>query len=109
MPKANGSQRVQYVDVPGIAETYADSSRMMFDGHGVRLEFCVTRMDEPQPGSGELTGRRQTACRVVLPLPAALELSAKLGRVLSELARRGAESKARQPTAKPAQPEARAN
>ena len=108
MSKANGSPRIQYVDVPSIAETYADSvNRMMFDGQSVRLEFCVTRMDEPQKGSADLTGTRQTACRVVLPLGAALELSGKLGRMLAALAKRGAESRAGQAQAKPAQPEAR--
>jgi hypothetical protein len=108
MPKADGSPRIQYVDVPSIPETYADSvNRMMFDGQSVRLELCVTRMDEPQAGSAELTGTRQTACRVVLPLGTALELSGKLSRMLTALAKRGAEARAKQ--AKPAQPEARPN
>jgi hypothetical protein len=110
MPKADGSPRIQYVDVPSISETYADSvNRMMFDGQSVRLEFCVTRMDEPQGGSTELTGTRQTACRVVLPLGAALELSGKLSRMLTALAKRGAETRARQAQAKAAAPEARPN
>jgi hypothetical protein len=54
----------------------------------VRLEFCVTRMEEPQKDATELTGTRQTACRVVLPLGTALELSGKLSRMLTALARR---------------------
>jgi hypothetical protein len=106
---ANASPRIQYVDVPSIPETYADSvNRMMFDGQSVRLEFCVTRMDEPQKGN-ELTGTRQTACRVVLPLGAALDLSGKLSRMLTALAKRGAEAKAKQAQAKPAPAEARPN
>jgi hypothetical protein len=110
MPKADGSPRIQYVDVPSIPETYADSvNRMMFDGQSVRLELCVTRMDEPQKGSTELTGTRQTACRVVLPLGTALELSGKLSRMLTALAKRGAEAKAKQAQARPAQPEVRPN
>jgi hypothetical protein len=102
-PKANGSSpRIQYIDVPSIAETYADSvNRMMFDGQSVRLEFCVTRMEEPQKDTTELTGTRQTACRVVLPLGTALELSGKLSRMLTALAKRGAENKAKQAQAKP--------
>jgi hypothetical protein len=52
-------------------------------------------MDEPKKGSSELTGRRQTAARVVLPLSAALDLSSKLGRMMTTLAKRGAERKAK--------------
>jgi hypothetical protein len=88
--------KIEYIDVPSIAETYADTVRgMVFDGQSVRLELCVTRMDEPQKGATELSGKRQTACRVVLPLSAALELSTKLGRMMTTLAKRGAERKAK--------------
>jgi len=90
---AQAAPKIEYVDVPGISETYADTVRgMMFDGQSVRLELCVTRMNEPKKGS-ELTGKRQTACRVVLPLSAALELSTQLGRMMTTLAKRGAERK----------------
>jgi hypothetical protein len=93
--------KIEYVDVPSITETYADNVRgMMFDGQSVRLELCVTRMDEPGKAPTELTGKRQTACRVVLPLNTALELSTKLGRMMSTLAKRGAERKAQQGLAK---------
>lgn len=92
--------KIEYVDVPAIAETYADTVRgMMFDGQSVRMELCVTRMNEPAKDSTEVTGKRQTACRVVLPLSAALELSTQLGRMMSTLAKRGAERKAKQGTA----------
>ena len=99
--------KIEYIDVPSISETYADTVRgMMFDGQSVRLELCVTRMDEPKDGAGEVTGTRQTACRVVLPLSAAVELSSKLGRMMSTLAKRTAERKARAQI-KPAQGEAK--
>jgi hypothetical protein len=92
----NAAPKIEYIDVPGISETYADAVRgMMFDGQNVRLELCVTRMEEPQTGADQLTGKRQTACRVVLPLATALDLSSKLGRVLTTLAQRGAERKAK--------------
>jgi hypothetical protein len=94
---AQAAPKIEYVDVPGISETYADTVRgMMFDGQSVRLELCVTRMSEPKKGSSELTGKRQTACRVVLPLSAALDLSTQLGRMMTTLAKRGAERKAKQ-------------
>jgi hypothetical protein len=101
MPQA-ASTKIQDIDVPSIPETFADTVRgMMFDGQSVRMEFCVTRMDEPAKGSAELTGKRQTACRVVLPMSAALDLSHKLGRMFATLAKRGAERKLKQ--AQPAQ------
>jgi hypothetical protein len=104
MPQTAASPRIQDVDVPSICETYADAVRgMMFDGQSVRMELCVTRMEEPKDGSGELTGKRQTACRVVLPLSAALELSSKLSSMLTTLAKRGAERKAKQGQRAPAQ------
>jgi hypothetical protein len=102
---AQAAPKIQYVDVPGISETYADTVRgMVFDGQSVRLELCVTRMDEPAKGSRELSGKRQTAARVVLPLSAALDLSTKLGRMMTTLAKRGAERKelaAKREAAKP--------
>lgn len=110
MSQAAASPKIEYVDVPGISETYADTVQgMMFDGQNVRLELCVTRMQEPKNGSAQLTGKRQTACRVVLPLSAALDLSNKLGRVLTTLAKRGAERKAKQAQPTPAQGEAKSN
>ena len=49
---AQAAPKIEYVDVPGISETYADTVRgMMFDGQSVRLELCVTRMNEPANGS----------------------------------------------------------
>jgi hypothetical protein len=101
MPQGDASPKIEYVDVPAISETYADSVRgVMFDGQSVRLELCVTRMDEPKNGSGQLSGRRQTACRVVLPLSAALDLSSKLGRMMNSLAKQGAEHNAKQTEAR---------
>ena len=97
--------KIEYVDVPGISETYADTVRgMMFDGQNLRLELCVTRLEEPKKGNGQLSGKRQTACRVVLPVSTALELSQQLGRVLTTLAKRGAERKAKQAAASQAKP-----
>jgi hypothetical protein len=109
MPQNNASPKIEYIDVPSISETYADTVRgMMFDGQSIRLELCVTRMAEPMKGS-ELTGKRQTAARVVLPLAAALELQGQLGRMLSTLAKRGAQQNAKQAQPASAQPQAKAN
>jgi hypothetical protein len=110
MAQAAATPKIEYVDVPSIAETYADTVKgMMFDGQSVRLELCVTRMDEPKNGSSAPTGKRQTACRVVLPLSAALELSTQLGRMMNTLAHRGAELKAKRAQPASAQPQAKAS
>lgn len=96
MPQT-ATPKIEYVDVPSVSETYADTVRgMMFDGQSVRLELCVTRMDEPKKGNVQLTGKRQPTARVVLPLSAALDLSQQLGRMMTTLAKRGAERKAKQ-------------
>ena len=109
MAQSAAAPKIEYLDVPAIAETYADTVRgMMFDGQSIRLELCVTRMDQPAKG-GQLTGKRRTACRVVLPVNTALELQSQLGRMLTTLAKRGAERKAKQPRPAPAQGEAKPN
>lgn len=75
--------RIQYVDVPDVQETFVDAvQEMAFDGQTFRLVLGVTRMEE-QNGDGEFTGKRYTACRVVLPAGAAMDLSRKLSRVLA--------------------------
>jgi hypothetical protein len=107
MSQTNAKPKIEYVDVPSVAETYADSIQgLIFDGQSVRLELCVTRMDEPKNGADELTGKRRTACRVVLPMSTALDLSSKLGRMMTTLAKRGAERKAQQGLAKKAEAKA---
>ena len=71
---AAGAQRqaptIRNVDRPEVAETFADSiTSLIFDGQSLRIEFGVTRLDEVK-ANAPITGRRYTACRLVLP-PAA--------------------------------------
>ena len=95
------SRKIEYVDVPAVSETFADTVQdMAFDGQTFRIQFCVTRMDEPKGTEGEITGKRYTTCRMVLSPQAALELSTKLGRVLSAMLKQGASQKATQEVAK---------
>ena len=95
MAQASVSPRVEYVDVPEISETFVDTVQdMMFDGQTFRIQFCVTRMDEPREKDAPISGKRYTVCRVVLPPSAALDLSTKLGRVLSTMMKQGAARKA---------------
>ena len=49
-----------------------------------RLEFIVNRFDDVRPPA-PTTGRSYTACRLIMPLPAALDLHAKLGWLIATL------------------------
>jgi hypothetical protein len=75
---AAGAQRqaptIRNVDRPEVAETFADAiTSLVFDGQSLRIEFGVTRLDEVKAGM-PITGRRYTACRLVLPPAAAVDL-----------------------------------
>jgi hypothetical protein len=86
--------RIDYIDVPDVPETFADAvQELVFDGQTFRVVLGVTRMDE-RKGEGPFTGRRYTACRVVLPPSAAMDLSRKLGRVLAAMLKQGMLEKA---------------
>ena len=75
---AAGAQRqaatIRNFDRPEVAETFADSiTSLVFDGQSLRIELGVTRLDEVKPNM-PITGRRYTACRLVLPPAAAVDL-----------------------------------
>ena len=79
-----------YVDRPEISETFADScARVSVEGFNAKLEFIVTRMDDPKPPA-PLTGKALTTCRLVLPLPGVLDLHAKLTQIIGALQAQGA-------------------
>ena len=72
------SASIRYVDQPECGETFADSVvSVFFDGQTMRIEFGITRMDEIKQGA-PMTGRRYPACRLVLPVNAAIDLINKM-------------------------------
>ena len=80
---------IRYVDRPECQETFADSiGAVMFDGQSLRLELCVTRLDEVKPNT-QVTGRRLPAARVVLTPMAALELVNRLNQAAAALTQAG--------------------
>ena len=88
---AKPALQLEHIDVAAVGETFADSVRdLAFDGNTFRLEFCVTRVDASADAQAARRAKRYTACRVVLPTPAALELSQKLARVLATILKQGA-------------------
>ncbi len=70
--------QVQYVDLPDVPESFADSiQRFMFDGNTLRLVFAVNRFDDAKPPNPP-TLKAYTAVRLVLTVNAANDLQSKL-------------------------------
>jgi hypothetical protein len=77
--------QLTYVDRPEVSETFADSLyRISFDAFQVRMEFVVNRLDDPKPETPP-TGKSFTACRLVMPLAAVIDLHGKLGAMINML------------------------
>ena len=80
--------KYQYVDRPEIAETFADFvNRIQFDGQTLRLEFCVTRIEDQAAGGAK--GTRYPACRLVLSAAAAVDLMNKMQQITASLIKAG--------------------
>ena len=79
----------QYVDRPEVSETFADIvQRIQFDGQTLRLEFCVSRLDDHKAGT-PATGKRYPTCRLVLSAAAAVDLMNKMQQITSGLVKAG--------------------
>jgi hypothetical protein len=79
----------QYVDRPEVAETFADFvQRIQFDGQTLRLEFCVSRLEDQRPPA-PATGKRYPACRLVLSASAAVDLMNKMQQITAGLIKAG--------------------
>ena len=100
MPEQQNLQ-FEYVDPPHISEIFADSlERIRFDGQALRLEFCVTRTDEPKANQ-PIGGKKYTACRLVLPPNGLIELFDKLNAMISALEQQGLLKRNTVPAAEP--------
>ncbi len=89
MSKQSGPKTL-FVDRPEVLETFADSIRAITsDGQSTRFEFCVSRMDKPNPPKPP-TARQYPACRLVLTPNATLDLFNKLQQIISALEKTGA-------------------
>ena len=79
----------QYVDRPEVSETFADFvQRIQFDGQTLRIELCVSRLDDNKP-STPATGKRFPTCRLVLSTGAAIDLMNKMQQITAELVKAG--------------------
>jgi hypothetical protein len=54
----------------------------------VRLEFVVNRLDEPKPPLPP-TGKKHTACRLILPAAGLQDLANKIVNLMNQLAAHG--------------------
>jgi len=83
------SLTLTYVDVPQVIETFADSIESVnFDGQTLRIELCVTRLD-PVKSQDHMTARRYPVSRLVLAVPAAIDLINKMQQVGAALVQAG--------------------
>jgi hypothetical protein len=81
----------EFVDLPQLAETYADSIQtLFFDGQNLRVVFCASRLEEPK-GGGRPLGKRYPTCRLVLSAQGTLDLINRIQKISAALARDGAE------------------
>jgi hypothetical protein len=99
---AAGAQRqaptIRNFDRPEVAETFADAiNSLVFDGQSLRIEFGVTRLDEVKPNA-PITGRRYTACRLVLPPAAAVDLINRMQQIGTALTQAGVTRPATRPS-----------
>ena len=90
-----------FVDVPGLCETFADSiNTILFDGQTLRIEFCVTRMDEPNPPN-PVTGKKYPVCRLVMTANAGIAFYNRLHQLISSMEEAGAIKKGEPPKSTP--------
>ncbi|MFZ5669632.1 MAG: hypothetical protein ACOY4K_09060 [Pseudomonadota bacterium] len=81
---------LRYEDRPELVETFADTvQRMTFDGRTLRVEFCVARLDDPDPKGKKRTGRAVPVVRLVLDLDGAVDMFNKMNNLQAALESRG--------------------
>ena len=81
--------KLTYQNRVEVAETFVDFlERVWIDGSVLRLEFTVNRFDDSK-GPGQFAGSRCTACRLVMPRTALLQLVERLSQLVSALEKDG--------------------
>jgi hypothetical protein len=88
-PQVQPQVKFDYIDRPEVSEIFADFvQRIQFDGQTLRLEFCVSRLDD-QKGPNAVEGKRYPACRLVLSASAAVDLMNKMQQITAGLIKAG--------------------
>jgi hypothetical protein len=88
-PPQQQQVQYQYIDRAEVSETFADFvHRIQFDGQTLRIEFCVSRLEDHKPPT-PATGKRYPACRLVLSNAAAIDLMNKMQQITAGLIKAG--------------------
>ena len=79
----------EYIDRPEISETFADFvNRIQFDGQTLRIELCISRLEDQKPPAPPV-GKRYPACRLVLSVGAGVDLINKMQQITANLLKAG--------------------
>ena len=80
---------IHHIDKPELPETFADSVHAIYwDGQTLRVELCVTRIQEVKSGTAPEV-KRYPACRLVLTAPATVDLFNRLQQTIGNLVQAG--------------------
>jgi len=91
--------KLRYQDRVDVDEVFADSIRScVFDGHVARIEFTVSRLDDPGV-LGVLEGRQVPAARLVLSRTAIADLFSRLSQLSQALGQQPAKPSSVEPPA----------
>jgi hypothetical protein len=78
-----------YVDRPEVTEVFFDHVRMcMFNENALRMEFCVTRFDEPKPPAAPAS-KHVTAIRLATTPTGLAQLYDQLTNLVAALEKQG--------------------
>lgn len=81
---------LRYQDRSDLAEIFADTvQNLTFDGRTLRAEFCVARLDDPDPKARKRTGRVVPVVRLILDLDGAVDMFNKINSLQAALESRG--------------------
>jgi hypothetical protein len=82
-------EQVQEVDIPELPETFSDSLGMStFDEMTMRITFCVQRVQPPKPPKPPFA-KKYPVCRMILTIPAVVELFNQLNQMMQVLNQQG--------------------
>lgn len=87
---SNPSLKTSYVDRPDLEEVFSDALGVIsFNGRVLRIEFHVSRLDQPPKGQPPSSEKRTPVARVAIDAPAAVELFGNLQRIIAAMEQQG--------------------
>jgi hypothetical protein len=96
--RAGRPPKLRYQDRPEVSEVFSDSIRScVFDGQVMRLEFTVSRFDDPG-ALGVLEGRQVPVSRLVLNKAAIADLFNRMAQLSNTLKQAGLAPEGKPPT-----------